>query len=210
MRLYLFGGAEISLGQFQPQLDLIEEAIININPRQVLHIPFARIKCKESEEEYWGDGWYFKMKKLINIEYLDASKEDDIKKADKPLVFVSGGSDRENLINQIKNNLALRDIIRSSDFYIGESSGSMISGELVRKDGSNKELVSGLGLLKNTVIEPHYTERNWQELLKNDLKQSNLKYGLGIDCATAAVIDTKEYPDNIKKIGQGEIELLTN
>ena len=35
MKLFLFGGAEIQLGQFIPQLELIEKVILEIKPKQI-------------------------------------------------------------------------------------------------------------------------------------------------------------------------------
>jgi len=46
MKIFLFGGAEVNLGQVVPELKLIEKVLKKLKPKQILHIPFARTKLK--------------------------------------------------------------------------------------------------------------------------------------------------------------------
>jgi len=209
MKLYLFGGAEISLGQFEPQLKLIEMEILKIMPRQILHIPFARTQVAESEKNYWGEGWFQKMERLNRIEYLNAAKEDDIGKAKNPLVFISGGNEHTNLLNSILENQKLSELIMNSEFYFGESAGAMIAGQCMREIGMQKSrLIKALSILPDTIIEPHYRERKRHQLLITEMEECKVKIGLGIDCATAVIIDTDKFPREIIKVGQGNIDLI--
>ena len=67
------------------------------------------------------------------------------------------------------------------------------------------KMFKGLDIIKDTTIEAHYSERNRQKLLDKDLKESGVKYGLGIDCVTAIEFKSGEFPKKYKKIGTGNI-----
>ena len=100
MKIFLFGGSEP--GQTEIQLKMIEKVIRETKAKQILHIPFARIKTNEAE---WAPGWFDRNIKLEEgVEYLNASNEDDIAKAKSPLIFISGGGENLNLMQKIKNN----------------------------------------------------------------------------------------------------------
>lgn len=209
MKLFLFGGAEIDKGQFFPQLKLLEQVILECKPRQVLHIPYARPKAMEVE---WEGDWFNQHINLKDIEYLNPERPGDMEKVDEPLVFLSGGGGNVNLLNKIKSNKKLFDLVMKSKYLIGESAGAKILGTYFRTQGSdpNSPMMSGLDIVKDTVIEPHYTERNRQELLLKDMKETGVKYGLGVDCLTVAVFQTESFPSQIDKIGGGGIELKNN
>ncbi len=205
MKLFLFGGAES--GQERLELKMIEKVINDSNKKQLLHIPFARIK---TNEEGWMPGWFQRNIKLNkDIEYLDANKPDDINKANDPLIFMSGGSQNINLMNKINNSLELRKLILEASIIIGESAGAKVLAEYFRTKGNdnNSKMNRGLGIIKNTVIEPHYIQRNRQELLLKDMEITKVKYGLGIDSLTAAEFESREFPENVKKIGNGIMEI---
>lgn len=207
MKLYLFGGAEIGQGQVRAELKLIEKEIERIRPKQVLHVPFARIIA--SEEEWSGD-WFKKYMHIPGITYLNAAKKSDIAKARSPLIFVSGGSQHINLIKKVRANRRLLNLIKHADFYIGESAGSMFTGEYFRSGGADgpRRILPGLGILKKTIIIPHYTERKLQSVLKECVKHTKAKIGIGIDCVTAIELDTDTFPKKYKKFGWGRVKII--
>lgn len=207
MKLILFGGAEIDKNQFIPQLKLIEKVIKKYKPKQVLHIPFARPKATEIE---WEEGWFQRHMNIGKIQYLNAKNAKDIAQAKKPLIFMSGGGGNVKLLQGIKKNPKLLKLVMSADVIIGESAGCKVLGAYFRTKGSdqNSKMMKGLGLVKDTAIQPHYIERKREKLLLKDLKDTNVKYGLGIDCVTALEIDTKTYPKKYKLIGKGVVELV--
>jgi len=209
MQIYLFGGAEMAQGQFIPQLKLIEQVILECNPKQVLHIPFARTIATEKE---WEDGWFKRHINIGEIEYLNAANEKDILKADKPLVFMSGGGENVNLLAKIKADKRLFEFIKNSEYLIGESAGAKVLATYFRTKGndSNSQMMAGLDVIKDTVIEPHYTERKRQELLIKDMKETGVSYGLGIDAMTAVSFALDKFPENIEKIGTGNYVLNVN
>ena len=65
-----------------------------------------------------------------------------------------------------------------------------------------------MGILKDTIIEAHYTQRNRHQALRNEMKQSGAKYGIGIDSITGIVIDTETYPNGYEVLGSGLVELI--
>ena len=209
MKLFLFGGAETDQGQASTLKKQINTVLAEIKPKQLLHIPYARVEVPKGEEDVWGEGWVKRDLNLNGIELLDARAKEDLDKADSPTIFINGGPQRDNIYEKIISNSQLHHLTEKAEFIIGESSGSMVCAEFRITQKNNKGMtVKGLGILKDTIIEPHYSERNRQEALREEMKESKVKYGIGIDSITAVVIDTGSYPDNLKKIGEGIVDFV--
>lgn len=206
MKLYLFGGAEIPLHQVEPLKTLIKSVIVDLCPTSVLHIPFARLNPTEEE---WKEGWFKVTMQNTEINLLDARNTADIDKAANSVLFINGGIGRYDLINGIMNNRKLLQLIKNAQYIVGESAGSMVMGEYQRGARGESTIIKGLGILKNTIIEPHYSERNSQQLLVDGMKKSGMKYGIGIDCVTAIVVNPQEFPDKWSKIGNGKVDVKT-
>lgn len=204
MRLFLFGGAEP--GQAAKELKLIQKVIKRLGVKQVLHVPFARTIATEAE---WSGDWYHRCVDLPAVEYLNAKNQADITKARAPLIFISGGSEHVNLIKKITANPRLLKLIKKADYIIGESAGAKVLGTYFRSgklDGPVR-LLRGLGIIENTIIEPHYTQRNRQAVLVQAMKQTRARYGLGIDSLTAIEFELDKFPKAYKKIGSGAVVL---
>ncbi len=206
-KIILFGGAEF--GQAPDELKMIGEVINNLKPKQVLHIPYARTET--AWEEWEGDYFNRNIKLAEGIEYLNAEQEGDLDKAERPLLFLSGGRDNLNLIKKISESQRLQELITKAECIIGESAGAKILATSFRVKGSdeNSQMAKGLGLIKDAVIEPHYTQRNRRGLLIKDMRETGAKYGLGLDAMTALEFSTDQFPEDIKKMGAGIAELLT-
>lgn len=204
MKLFLFGGAES--GEVATELKMIEKVIKKLKPKQILHIPFARTSTHE--EEWQGDWFHRNIKLDPQIKYLNAENSQDINRAKAPLLFISGGSQITNLARKLKTDKRLVPLIMAADCIIGESAGAKILGKYFRPKGSDPKspMVKGLDVIKDTVIEPHYTQRKRSRLLSLGVKESGAKYGLGIDSLTAAVIDTESFPKKIKQLGKGLVD----
>ena len=209
MKLILFGGAEVNLGQVVPELKLIEKAIKEQGAKQILHIPFARTIAREVE---WREGWFQRHIHIPKAQYLNAQNKADIQKAKDPLIFISGGSESANLIDKINANSRLLDLIKKSSCLIGESAGSKVVGEYLRSGRADGEqrMLKGLGIVKDTVIVVHYTERKRQKQLIWEMEQTNAKYGIGIDAMTAIEFEIDKFPDEYKVIGTGRVEIKKN
>lgn len=66
MKIFLFGGAETSLGQVELELKLIEKVINGSGVSEVLHVPFARTDANEAQVEWRGD-WFSKYIQLNKV-----------------------------------------------------------------------------------------------------------------------------------------------
>lgn len=208
MKVILFGGAE--RGQVEQELKMIEKSINQIEPKQILHIPFARISTHEVE---WSGDWFRRNIKLKEgIKYLNASNKADMAAVKSPLIFISGGGQNFNLIKKLKTRPQLTRLIKKATYIIGESAGAMILGKYLRvKGGDNTSpIMKGLGILDNTIVEPHYTQRNRRDLLLQEMEEAGVTYGIGIDSITALEFNPAEFPKKIKKIGKGKIKIIRN
>ncbi len=204
MKVFLFGGAEP--GQAAKELKLIQKVIKRLGVKQVLHIPFARTVATEAE---WSGDWYHRCVDLPGVAYLNAKNKADIIKARSPLIFISGGSEHVNLIKKIKASPRLFKLIKKAAYIIGESAGAMALGTYCRSGRSDgpRRLLKGLGIIRRAIIEPHYTQRNMQPVLAQEMKRSGSRYGLGIDSLTAIEFELNEFPRQYKKIGSGTVVL---
>ena len=177
----------------------MKDVIFSLKPQQILHIPFARLHPREEE---WKEGWFKETMEGTGMEILDARNEEDIQKAKNPLIFINGGHGRYDLLNRVRNDKRLLQFILNAENIVAESAGSILMGQFQRGARSEDKIVEGLGILKDTIIEPHYTERSRQQLLKDEMQKSGMKYGVGIDSVTALVVDPSEFPEKWEKIGK--------
>jgi len=211
MKLFLFGGAEIDMPSRSVSLlkNLIRESILQIKPKSVLHIPFARLKAVPEDKGEWDEGWFKQLLMNTGIEILDARIQSDIDKAADSVIFINGGPDRKTLVDTVNKNNSLLQKIFNANYIIAESAGSMAMGEYMRISRTDDNVMKALGILNNVIIEPHYTEKNYQQYLPGDMKKSGVKYGIGIDSATGIIIDSQEFPSKWEKIGPGNIFIKT-
>ena len=204
MRIILFGGAEVSLGQVVPEIKLMGEAIERLGAKQILHIPFARIGRSEDD---WNGDWFGRHIHIGGLEYLNAGNDEDIARADNPLIFISGGHEHENLVEKLTSSARLLELIKNTSCIIGESAGAMVLGEFfraARTDGS-RHILKGLGMIKDTLVMPHYTERKLQQALVDAMEESGVRYGVGIDAMTGMEFELDEFPEKYTTIGYGKI-----
>jgi len=209
MKLFLFGGGESENNKTQILKNLIKESLLSSNPKSILHIPFARIS---SHEEEWQEGWFKKLMEDTFIKIYDARIQEEIDTFKGNVIFINGGHERYALLMAIKNHPKLLNIVMNAEVVVAESAGSRILGEKLRKYrvGGGDEIIDGIGLLKNVIIEPHYTEKHAEALLIEELKNSKMKYGLGIDTTTGIEVDSNVFPKNWKKSGIGNIFIIEN
>jgi cyanophycinase-like exopeptidase len=202
MKVILFGGAES--GEGIKEMKMIERVIKREKPKQVLHIPFARLTTREVE---WQGDWYHRNIKHPGIAYLSAESKADMAKLSKPLIFISGGSSIMNLHAVLKKNPKLVRLIKNASCIIGESAGAKILGKHFRISASDpkSKMAKGLNVIKDTVIEAHYTQRKREKILELDMEEAPVLYGIGIDTVTAIEFATETFPNKIKKLGGGKV-----
>ena len=204
MKLFLYGGAELNIPKVSPLVlkSQIKKTLLDLNPKSILLVPFARPRPHEEE---WKEGWFKEIMKDARINIFDARNDSDIDKASDSVTFINGGHERKELINNINMRPKLLNLIKSAKYILSESAGSMVMGEYMTGDRFGNEIIKSTGILKNTIIEVHYTEKGRQQLLIEDMEKSGMRYGVGIDCATALVVDPLEFPDKWEKVGVGNV-----
>lgn len=198
MNLYLFGG----LNDWQLASDLLNK----ISPKEILFVGFAGNEFSQKENFI-----IFKTKlRKYNFrgKCYNANDRVDVQRTKHPLIFVTGGDDHIRLLERTRNDKRLNYLITRCEYYIGDSAGSMLIGSKQRQYGDASPLMDGLGILKNTLIEPHYSQWNRHQQLINEMKQGNVKTGIGIDEDTGIIINIEKFPDKWIKIGQGVVKVI--
>ncbi len=154
---------------------------------------------------------YFKNNAQLpsDIQILDAEIEAEVALANNPTVYVLGGKRQIELLDLISNNPTLEKLIRNCPYYFGESMGAKLVGSKLRIGAEGSPLVDGLGILEDTIIEGHYSQKKRQKALRDEVKSGNLKYGIGID-EDAELVTTPETFPKFQKVGPGLVELITS
>lgn len=204
MKLYLFGWAGTDHNHIIQQLKLIENIIKKNNPKQVLYLPFAR--SPETELARWED-WFIKNVNLDGIEYLNAKSPEDIAKAKNPFIIIMWWWQTKNLLQKINENKLLQKLIYNAEYIIWESAGALILAEFGRIEDT---IMQGLWIIKDTIIEVHYTQRQRQSLLEKEMKETGAHYGIWIDEITWLEFNLEKFPYEWKKIGDGNVEIKEN
>lgn len=203
MELHLSGGRNYN-GQKQIYWQSIRNFIVQQGIKQILFIGTA------SESHIGPNAIKFFIQNInfpANIQVLDAEVEKDLVLASHPSVYVLGGHRQVELLDFIHEKTYIKTLIRTCPYYFGESAGAKIVGSKLRIGAEGSPLVAGLGILKDTLIEGHYTQKNRQQALKEEVADGELAYGLGID-EDAEVVTTPEIFPQYQKNGPGHIELI--
>lgn len=204
MELHLVGGRNYN-GQKQTYWKLVREFIVSKNITRILFIGTA-------SESHVGPEALIFFKNNINlpeqVQVLDAEIENELATVHGSTVYVLGGHRQLELLDFIHKTPVLENAIRTCPYYFGESMGAKLVGSKMRVGENASPLVSGLGILKDTVIEGHYSQKQRQQSLKDEVKVGNLKYGLGID-EDAEVVTTPETFPKFRKNGPGIVEIIT-
>ncbi|MEK7611006.1 MAG: Type 1 glutamine amidotransferase-like domain-containing protein [Patescibacteria group bacterium] len=205
MELHLCGGRKYN-GHEEIYWQSVRDFIIGRNLTQVLFVGTA-------SETHQGPLalQFFREKVNLNesIQIFDAEVSGELNLVHSPVVYVLGGMKQMELINLIRTNKKLERIICTCPYYFGESMGAKLVGSKLRVGTAGTPLIEGLGILKDTVIEGHYTQKQRQQVLIDEVKTENLKYGLGIDEDAEVVTNPETFP-HYNKLGPGLIELITN
>ncbi len=202
MILYLFGG--YSIQNEEAQWCLIEKELDVISPSQVLYLGFAHSGKSGALSFLIKE----KLSNLLGEKFLDASQKNDIDNAVKPLVFIDGGRDNLGLCGAVSRSIRLKDLILSASHVFAESAGAKFLGSKMRLSSAGSEAIDGLGLLKGVIIEPHYSQRQREKLLKKEMKDWGCSIGIGLDEACGIKIDTRTFPEEFEVLGDGLVEVL--
>lgn len=201
MILYLFGGYSIQNGEVQWRL--MEKELNDLSPSQVLYLGFAHSGKSGALSFFMKE----KLSNLLGEKFLDAARENDLDKAVKPLIFIDGGHAHLALKEAVFKNQRLKHLIYNADYIFAESAGSMFLGSKTRLSSAGSEAIDGLGILKGVVIEPHYSQRQREKLLKKEMEDWGCTIGVGIDEASALKIDPRTFPENYEVL-DGLVEVF--
>lgn len=204
MEIHLCGSRDYN-GQEENYWSLFRDSIVSKGITQILFIGTGSATHPGSLALQ-----YFKKRAQLpeKVQVLDAEVESEIVLANNPTVYVFGGTQQMKLIEFVTTHPKLENLIRTCPYYYGESMGAKLIGSKFRVGDPGTPLVSGLGILKDTVIEGHYSQKQRQQTLRDEVKSGGLKYGLGID-EDAEVVTTSETFPKFEKFGPGLVELIT-
>ena len=194
MKLYLWGWRDCDSGQKETLFEIVQWILEREHVEQVLHISFARtgvMKCNR---------WAFLPERIKpvfeswGVEYLDGRFVDDIAAFNGDSVYINGGNDNDFLVEMCSQEPLLWAIM-SARVIVWESAGAMVLGQRVRSARDWRR--EGLGIVKNTIIEPHYVERDKEFKLRDGLDKYPWVVWVGIDEVTFVEYEWGEYGEVI-------------
>jgi len=162
------------------------------NTKQVLHIPFARIWITKKNRAWFFPKEFSHYLEWLWISYLNATFIEDIESFNWDTIYINWWGSCEFLLQMCKNE-KLAEAISKAKVIIWESCGSMILCEYLRDDLTKSFYVKWLWYIKDTIVEPHYTESHKEERLKKWMNINNLKYWLWIDENTFIEYENGKY-----------------
>ncbi len=146
-------------------------------------------------------------------------------------IFITGGSLESYWKTYVDTPVSeiIKEKYRTGTPYAGVSEGAMIAMEKWSdyEETAVSDLYSSMGLLKNTILVPHFTECKWFDWMMKDMNSIKSSYGLGIDEPTCVeVTDEKQlkvhgagnlylfkrkadFQYSLKVMSSGETEVLT-
>ncbi len=159
---------------------------------------------------------------IKNVSVLKATSRQEILKADagKVLkditgVFLTGGDQMRlsSILGGTKFLIALKDAVRNGVTLAGSSAGasSMSSTMIVRGEPTVQplkdsiRLCPGLGILKNIIIDQHFTERSRLNRLITAVSYNPTNLGIGIDENTAIHIKKNGV---LEVLGSGTVTII--
>ena len=201
MILYLFGGS--SPESEEAHYSLIFRQLGILSPKQILFLGFAG-QDSQSRQAFQNN-----LRSKFPEAFLDASSTSDLKMADRPLIFVGGGHNHQALYDFVIQNPILHDLVLNARYYFGDSAGAMLVGSKQRRiSGNQSPPMAGLCILKETVIEPHYTQGAKSGVLRREMKDWDCSVGIGLDEACGIKLDTDKFPGDYEVLGGGLVEVL--
>lgn len=164
----------------------------------------------------------FKELGVNNVEILDIGTREDtlkqynyelIKKAQ--LIFFTGGDQLRitSLIGGTPIYTALKEVADEGVYIVGTSAGASVMSDTMIVQGDDEDaprkctlkMSPGLGLIKNVIIDQHFSQRGRFGRLLTGVAQNPEVLGIGIDENTAIVVNKE---GNIEVIGEGAVYFI--
>lgn len=157
-----------------------------------------------------------------NIKYLDISCREDAYRLDNinivkdsDLIFFTGGDQLRitSLLGGTPVNEAICEAANRGCWFVGTSAGASVMSSTMIIGGKDEdsprkctiEMAPGLGLIKNVIIDQHFSQRGRIGRLLAAVAQNPEVLGIGIDEDTAIVIDNDT---TLSVIGNGSIYIV--
>ncbi len=140
------------------------------------------------------------------------------------LIYLTGGDQRRfmNLVEDTEVPDAIRSAYDNGTTIAGTSAGAalmsrkMITGDEFKHpeytgnfrtiEGDNMEIIPGLGLLPNAIVDQHFVYRMRMNRLMTVVIEHPEQTGIGIDESTAIIVNG----DTIQVAGEGQVVVLKN
>ena len=124
---------------------------------------------------------------------------EDIEAFSWDTVYINGGNDCHFLLQMCQNEKLLQ-AINSAKVIIWESCWAMIMGEYFRNNEKNG-FIEWLWFIKNTIVEPHFTEKSKEERLVLWMQKTWTSIGLWVDEDTFIEYEGWKYWEKIGNWG---------
>ena len=170
--------------------------------------PFESLDHARQYYAGWSD------EDVQSVDFLDTDSRDDANDEQfvKPLrhatgVWICGGVQGRladiYVGTQVQN--AIKGVLRRGGVVGGTSAGAAIMSETMIRYGTSTqaEVDTGLGLLRDAVVDQHFLRRNRKERLLGVLAERPELIGLGIDEATALIV----HGNQLRVIGKSKVIL---
>ncbi|MBS0210056.1 MAG: cyanophycinase [Planctomycetes bacterium] len=172
--------------------------------------PFSSREGMESYYSAWSGA------DCETFDFLDAStrEEADSDEFVKPLlkatgVWIGGGVQGRlsDLYTGTKVEAALKGVLERGGVVGGTSAGAAILSQTMIRQGSQEVVVGrGFSMLKNAVIDQHFSQRRRQGRLNKVISDHSPLIGLGIDESTALLVQG----DEVRVVGEGEVTVCVS
>jgi len=172
--------------------------------------PFSSRERMESYYKPWSD------MDCESFDFIDTESRDEANSEDfvKPLrnataVWIGGGVQGRlaDIYGGTKVEEAIRGVLERGGVVGGTSAGAAILSRTMIRSGRTEVIVGqGFPLLKNAVIDQHFTQRNRQPRLTKVVTDHSPMIGFGIDESTALLVHGNE----VRVVGEGEVTVCAS
>ncbi|GFZ31279.1 cyanophycinase [Clostridium zeae] len=215
--LIIIGGAEDKEGN----KEILKYVCSKINKENDV-LAVATIATENPEEAKDKYKKVFTELGVKKIEILDVKHRDDCSLQkninivrEASIIFFTGG-DQLRITSIIGGTPIYQEIISASErgcYMVGTSAGASVMSDTMIVTGDDEEsprkctlkMSPGLGLVKNIIVDQHFSQRGRIGRLLAGVAQNPQALGIGIDEDTAIVI---RRDDHLKVIGSGAVYIL--
>ena len=198
--LIIIGGAEDKVGD----KEILKKVVSYINKEKDM-ILIATIATEYPEKSFKNYEKAFKSLGVKNIEKLDIKCRADayvdeninlVKRCN--ILFFTGGDQLRitSILGGTPINEAIKNLCKSKASIVGTSAGASVMSDTMIIEGKDDEsprkctlkMSTGLGLVKNIMIDQHFAQRGRVGRLLTGIAQNPEVLGIGIDEDTAIIV----------------------